>query len=94
MWDIIYDASHSSVFLSQYQDKPLDWGSTEFYESRRNQIEERLELIRLAGEEGLAQQLMSLIEEHGSTVSLVVWDAFENVVFKVSHLNQRWKFFG
>lgn len=47
-WDIIYGSYHPHVlFISQYQDCPLDWRTRHFYNIRENKIKVNLKTINL-----------------------------------------------
>lgn len=45
-WDIIYDTYDNHIlFISQYQDCPLDWRTRHFYQIREKQIKVKLKTI-------------------------------------------------
>ncbi|KAJ3219685.1 hypothetical protein HDU67_010047 [Dinochytrium kinnereticum] len=48
-WDVIFDDSVVGVFVSPFQDAPLDLLTEFFWEARREKIEKRLEVIRGGG---------------------------------------------
>ena len=58
-WDIIF-MDVPGVFVSPYQTAPMDLGHPCFYESRREEIESRLELIRNGSAKSILTQVYSL----------------------------------
>lgn len=45
-WDEIYDMNIPGVWVSLYQDAPLDLYSSEFYKNRKERIDMKLKIIR------------------------------------------------
>jgi hypothetical protein len=72
MWDIIFDATIPFVFQTPFQDCPLDFSSEAFYQSRREKIEERLELIT-NDPEFVEAQLQRVWVHHGCSCRGVNW---------------------
>uniref|UniRef100_A0A1Y1MVK8 Fanconi-associated nuclease n=1 Tax=Photinus pyralis TaxID=7054 RepID=A0A1Y1MVK8_PHOPY len=57
-WDIIYDHTIPSVFVSEIQHYPLDLYSTEFYTSRRRKIGKRLSEVESEWTDKMMHQLI------------------------------------
>lgn len=79
LWNIIYNASKPFVFQSPYQDRPLDWGSKFFYESRKESIEARFSYLLSQDVETVAGELNELRLNYKHTTCLVNWDRLENL---------------
>ena len=79
-WDIIYQSDVADVFLSPFQAIPLDFDTLDFYESRKDVIEQRLKCIRTtwSSSEIIEQIAKVWGENHGQT-SLVSWDRFRDL---------------
>lgn len=79
-WDIIYQSDVTDVFLSPFQALPLDFDTLDFYQSRRDSLERRIDSIRNASGDHVLQELVEKTwnENHGRT-SLVSWDRFRDV---------------
>ncbi|XP_034253577.1 fanconi-associated nuclease 1-like [Thrips palmi] len=82
LWNIIYDVSVPLVFQSPYQDRPLDWGSKFFYESRKEPIEAHFNYLLRQDVQSVAKELHELRLKYGHTTCLVNWDRLENLNFQ------------
>lgn len=79
-WDIIYHSDVADVFLSPFQAVPLDLDTLDFYESRRECIDERLDCLRDSSSEQLLERIARAWNaNHGQTSSLVSWDRFRDL---------------
>jgi hypothetical protein len=75
---VIYDHFVPDVFLSKYQDRPLDLSSNDFYMHRQNAIEKRLAEI-LKWEDTEAQVFVQgMWEQHVGKLSVVSWRIFRD----------------
>lgn len=79
VWDYIYDVSVPSVFFSPYQDKPLDWGSRAFYESRKKALEAHFANLLLEDVRCIAEQLCECRSQHMGVTSVINWDRLEKL---------------
>merc|ERR1712185_822112 len=78
MFDQLFDTSVDGVFMSQYQDAPLDLGTEVFYPSRRSGIEDCLaELSGLASLDLRDRVNARCIELYGTKVRGVNWDRYD-----------------
>eukprot|EP01122_Echinamoeba_exundans_P002998 TRINITY_DN1303_c0_g1_i2.p1 TRINITY_DN1303_c0_g1~~TRINITY_DN1303_c0_g1_i2.p1 ORF type:complete len:1138 (-),score=201.50 TRINITY_DN1303_c0_g1_i2:1460-4873(-) len=81
MWDIMFDASIPHVFQTPVQDAPLDFGTEDFYNARKEAIEERLALLEShqnISDEEPSSLLADMIEQsfnkwHGRVCRVVNW---------------------
>lgn len=80
-WDIIYSSDVPDVFLSPFQIFPLDFDSLDFYDSRKEAIEERLDAIRNWPSNELVNQVASIWSNNHGKTSLVSWDRFRDVEY-------------
>ena len=77
-WDVIFNSDVADVFLTPFQDAPLDLNSfPDFYRNRQDAIEARLELLKSCS----SQQLLDLIakcwrEKFGIKCRGVNWQAW------------------
>ena len=68
-----------SVFLSPYQDKPLDWGSKIFYESRKDMLEDLFARLLLNDVQAAADYLCNCRDEHMGKTSVINWERLEKI---------------
>ncbi|XP_046613534.1 fanconi-associated nuclease 1-like isoform X1 [Neodiprion virginianus] len=66
MWEELYTLPIRGTYLSMYQRAPLDLYTSEFYTNRKEEIDRKIEFIKILSEE----QLCSLIETSLETRSL------------------------
>eukprot|EP01133_Synstelium_polycarpum_P019855 gene19855-23785_t len=74
-WDIIFSSDVPHVFLSPFQDAPLDFGMDEFYLQRKELMDNRIEFLKASD----CKTRQSLLEDtwnsnHGCNVRGVNWD--------------------
>lgn len=62
-WDEIYNTNIPGIWVSLYQDSPLDLCS-KFYENRKEQIDMKLQIIRKFDSETLSKHLKREFEIH------------------------------
>eukprot|EP00124_Ichthyophonus_hoferi_P001287 Ihof_evm3s63 gene=Ihof_evmTU3s63 len=73
-WDIIF-ASIPDVFLTPFQDSPLDLYSDDFFRSRRNIVVERLSFIGECSDDTLRDLLESMWKQHYGDMAVGInWD--------------------
>ncbi|XP_067948850.1 fanconi-associated nuclease 1-like [Watersipora subatra] len=78
-WDIIFQPGISDTFFNNYQCKPLDFQSDEFYPRRRKSIEERLREVRQASRKELAAIVEPVWRDKYEQCSICVsWDVFQS----------------
>jgi len=77
-WDVIYGGSFSDVFRGPNQASPLDLNSKDFYESRREVIEERLAEVESMQEEELRQEVVHRWNSSFGVISVVHWELFRD----------------
>ena len=77
LWDQLFE-SVADVFVSPYQDRPLDLYTDAFYTSRKESIDSRLECVRQMSVEALEQEVRSVFETHEGTIAVGVgnWTGF------------------
>jgi fanconi-associated nuclease 1 len=81
MWDIMFDASIPHVFQTPVQDAPLDFGTEDFYNARKEAIEERFSLLEShqknpdVGEPSILSDMIeqSFRKWHGRVCRVVNW---------------------
>eukprot|EP00929_Paragymnodinium_shiwhaense_P087338 TRINITY_DN47555_c0_g1_i1.p1 TRINITY_DN47555_c0_g1~~TRINITY_DN47555_c0_g1_i1.p1 ORF type:complete len:951 (-),score=174.68 TRINITY_DN47555_c0_g1_i1:139-2904(-) len=79
LFDQLFDTSVEGVFLSQYQDAPLDLGTEAFFPLRRKQLENRLEELSSMPAKQLAEGLRRRFGElFGTRIRGVRWDRYED----------------
>ncbi|XP_053318103.1 fanconi-associated nuclease 1 [Spea bombifrons] len=77
MWDIIFMEGIPDVFRNSYQAYPLDLYTDSFFESRREAIETRLQLIQESSTETLIQLIADVWKAHeGETAAMISWERF------------------
>ncbi|NXC39776.1 FAN1 nuclease, partial [Penelope pileata] len=77
MWDIIFMDGIPDVFRNSYQTFPLDLYTDSFYENRRDVIEARLQQLRTASSETLAELTADIwTTQEGKAAALVSWGRF------------------
>ncbi|XP_054720759.1 fanconi-associated nuclease 1-like [Uloborus diversus] len=78
-WDIIYDGDIPDVFISPYQNHPLDLNSDSFFKNREKQILSHLERLQSSTIEEIKEIIKATWEAHHGECSLVMWDRFTDV---------------
>jgi Fanconi-associated nuclease 1 len=79
-WDIIFDVDIPDAFRSPHQAAPLDFNSSEFYSSRKDHIEKRLEDITEWPQDKLCNFVSDRWESSsGVTSSPAHWDMFSSL---------------
>ena len=78
-WEIIYQLEIDDVFISLFQAMPLDFDTLDFYQSRKQDIEKRLEYIRNLSSSELLQEIAKIWEQNHGQTSLVSWDRFRDL---------------
>ncbi|XP_058398254.1 fanconi-associated nuclease 1 isoform X1 [Diceros bicornis minor] len=80
LWDIIFMDGIPDVFRNAYQALPLDLCTDSFFESRRQAIEARLQLIHSAPAESLRAWVAAAWQaQEGRVASIVSWDRFSSL---------------
>lgn len=80
LWDIIFMDGVPDVFRNAYQALPLDLCTDSFFESRRQAIEARLQLIHGAPPESLRAWVAAAWQaQEGRVASIVSWDRFASL---------------
>lgn len=78
-WDVIYDHFVPDVFVSKYQEMPLDLQSSDFYRHREAAIEKRLsEMEKWDGVEAQVF-VQGMWEQHVGKLSVVSWNIFRDM---------------
>lgn len=87
-WDIIYEHPVPDVFRSSYQQVPLDLRSGEFYRTRKEGIDKRLETLCKCDVKYVQDYVEKIFKENEGKESVVNWQRFQNLqqIF-VSELN-------
>lgn len=67
------------VFQSPYQERPLDWGTKLFYETRKEAIEAHFNALLLQDVNSIANELHALRLKYKHTTCLVNWDRLESL---------------
>jgi len=75
-WDIIYLSKVPDAFRDPTQTSPLDWDTDDFYQSRKKDIDDRLEQIAAMSNEEVCLELTSSWNSNLNVNSLVSWDRF------------------
>jgi hypothetical protein len=74
----LFDASVEGVFMSAYQDAPLDLGTEVFYSARALAIESRLRHLSSLSASELGDEVNARFSElHGTKIHGVNWDRYE-----------------
>ncbi|XP_075241378.1 fanconi-associated nuclease 1-like [Convolutriloba macropyga] len=81
MADIVFSSAVSNVYFSEYQSRPLDWMSSEFYDNRKYLIDERFE--ELESRDRMKELVKSNLEAFPDCVNL---DAHEKGIEEVIEL--------
>merc|ERR1712232_1259602 len=87
LYDQLFDTSVQGVFVSQYQDAPLDLGTEAFYSSRSIALEQRLRDLASLDAYSLASEVRHKFAALcGTQLRGVRWDRYEgpNAVFRRS----------
>ncbi|KAM4675607.1 fanconi-associated nuclease 1 [Discoglossus pictus] len=80
MWDIMFMEGIPDVFRNSYQAFPLDLYTDHFFESRKDAIETRLQLLHESSTEELTQHVADVWEAHeGQAAALVSWERFSSL---------------
>eukprot|EP00111_Clytia_hemisphaerica_P020957 TCONS_00061786-protein len=78
-WDIIF-MNVDGVFLSEYQNAPLDMFTDDFYVKRKDDLDERLHFVYTATKQEIAEKLTkSWNENYQSNVACCNWSIFPSV---------------
>lgn len=77
-WDEIYDMNIPGVWVSLYQDAPLDLYSSEFYKNRKEKIDMKLQFVRKLNSETLSKHLKQEFESHCEYKSIFQGNIFDN----------------
>lgn len=73
-WDIIYGNYPPYVlFISQYQDCPLDWRTHHFYKIREQQIKDRIAELKKMNVDQICDILKKFCDEYFETQSVINW---------------------
>lgn len=78
-WDIIYQSDVADVFLSPFQALPLDFDTLDFYQTRRESIEKKLESIRNGSASDVIEEISRIWNANHGQTSLVSWDRFRDL---------------
>ena len=73
-WDIIYESDVADVFLSPFQVYPLDFDSLDFFPSRQQSIDERLDRLKSWSADELTNHITDVWNANHGASSLVSWD--------------------
>eukprot|EP00095_Tigriopus_kingsejongensis_P006449 maker-scaffold384_size188899-snap-gene-0.29 protein:Tk06449 transcript:maker-scaffold384_size188899-snap-gene-0.29-mRNA-1 annotation:"coiled-coil domain-containing protein mtmr15" len=79
-WDILYDLDVPDAFRSPNQAAPLDFNSDNFYSSRREPIDERLDNLIEWTDDELVTFIRDRWEKSEGVISLVNWELFHGGV--------------
>ncbi|KAF6203147.1 hypothetical protein GE061_003563 [Apolygus lucorum] len=71
-WPVIY-MSKENMFVSKFQNAPLDWGTQAFYRNRRNDIEDHILKFRATGIDGVMQQITQVVTDYANYHSVIEW---------------------
>lgn len=78
LFDELFDTSVDGVFVSEFQDAPLDLGTEVFYTSRQKRLEERLRWLELLPPHKLAAEVnRRFAAVYGTCVRGVNWRRYE-----------------
>merc|ERR1712216_646182 len=78
LYDELFNVSVDGVFMSRFQDRPLDLGTEAFYSARASQIERRLSDLADLCADALAADVRSrVVALHGTRIVGVNWDRYE-----------------
>ncbi|KYQ89386.1 myotubularin related protein 15 [Tieghemostelium lacteum] len=76
-WDIIFSDEIPNVLMSPYQDAPLDFGSAEFYVSRKSMIDAKVEQLKNSNYKDLTALLLKVWDQNQGCIARGVrWDNF------------------
>ena len=79
-WDIIFDKTVDNVFVDRFQSSPLDIQTDHFYQSRKELIDSKLELLQNAPIEFVCELIRASWDANINTqCSLVSWSLFEDI---------------
>ncbi|KAJ3095427.1 hypothetical protein HDU97_006920 [Phlyctochytrium planicorne] len=76
-WDVIFDDTVPGVFVSPFQDGPLDSRTEFFYQSRKEKVDERLGVIREGGFGGILGEVLEREGGKETVCAGVNWRMFE-----------------
>uniref|UniRef100_A0A146KNA5 Fanconi-associated nuclease n=1 Tax=Lygus hesperus TaxID=30085 RepID=A0A146KNA5_LYGHE len=71
-WPVIY-MPKENMFVSRYQNAPLDWGTQAFYRNREQDVQDHISLLREGGIDGVMQQITQVVTEYANHHSLINW---------------------
>ncbi|KAG5310603.1 FAN1 nuclease, partial [Acromyrmex insinuator] len=77
-WNEIYNISVPGAWVSSYQDAPLDLYTSEFYENRKKEINEKLQDIRGYDSEKLSKHLQNEFESYSKYKSISQGNIFDD----------------
>ncbi|EGG16946.1 myotubularin related protein 15 [Cavenderia fasciculata] len=76
-WDIIFCSDIPHVFQSPYQDSPLDFGSEEFYFSRKDLITNKLEQLKISSNQDRRDHLQMIWSKNENcNVRGISWERY------------------
>ena len=78
MWSVFYDCDVPDTFLNPYHVFPLDVRTDHFYETRKEEIDNALELIRNSSADELSEKLGESWSKHEGVLS-VNWERLESL---------------
>ncbi|KAG5329838.1 FAN1 nuclease, partial [Acromyrmex charruanus] len=77
-WNEIYNINVPGAWVSSYQDAPLDLYTSEFYENRKKEINEKLQDIRGYDSEKLSKHLQNEFESYSKYKSISQGNIFDD----------------
>ncbi|XP_018350909.1 PREDICTED: fanconi-associated nuclease 1-like isoform X2 [Trachymyrmex septentrionalis] len=77
-WNEIYNINVPGAWVSSYQDAPLDLYTSEFYENRKKEIDEKLQDIRSYDSEKLSKHLQNEFESYSKYKSISQGNIFDD----------------
>ena len=79
-WEILFDCNVPNVFIDRFQTVPLDLNTDDFYSSRKEAIDGKVQELRENDIDYLFSQVEAIWKKHeGTQCSLVNWNLFENL---------------
>ena len=77
-WDIIYCSPVPDAFRLINQGVPLDLDYRHFYESRKEDLDRRLDQVANMTDDGVQTEIVRVFEEFQDEASIVKWDLFKS----------------
>ncbi|KYM87539.1 Fanconi-associated nuclease 1 [Atta colombica] len=77
-WNEIYNINVPGTWVSSYQDAPLDLYTSEFYENRKKEIDEKLQNIRSYDSEKMSKHLQNEFESYSKYKSISQSNIFDD----------------